>query len=83
MADSESTTHTSHLNVSTFFRYLGYYTFHFNMGNPYLGRKFWGFSDPETPKMVPCRLDPSKALPCTRTRVLSQNLHGRNVCADL
>ena len=57
--------------------------FLFTIENPYLGDKFWGFLDPINPKMVNYHLDPPMALPYTRTRVLSHNLHGRFACGDL
>ena len=56
MADSERATRISYRIVLNFFCYLSafssYSTFYFTMENPYLGGKFWGFSDPNYPKVV-------------------------------
>ena len=87
MADSERATRIWYRSVLKIFRYLSsfssYSTFYFTMDNPYLRRKFWGFSDPNYPKVVNYHLDLPKALPCIRKRVLSHNLHGRSARGDL
>ena len=87
MADLERLTSTFYLNVLTVFRYLSsflsYYTFLFNMGNPYLRGKFWGFWTLIYPKMVRGHLDPPKALPWTRPRVLSYYSHTCDLPSDL